>query len=114
LRLVNPDETSRASCPTGTVNATRSWTGCDVPCCRRYWRSSRRARSRSSPRSLPPELRRAYSPGPSGTQSPVRRVFAIGRRPWARRYNSPPPHRNWRAHENAVASVATVGNDTNW
>ena len=24
------------------------------------------------------------------------------------RYNSPPPHRNWQAHENAVASVATV------
>ena len=26
----------------------------------------------------------------------------------SRRYNSPPPHRNWQAHENAVASVATV------
>ena len=30
---------------------------------------------------LAAELRRAYPPGPSGTQSPVRRVFAVGRRP---------------------------------
>jgi hypothetical protein len=26
----------------------------------------------------------------------------------SRRYNSPPPQHNWQAHENAVASVATV------
>ena len=30
---------------------------------------------------LAAELRRAYPPGPSGTQFPVRRVFAVGRRP---------------------------------
>jgi len=40
-----------------------AWTGCGVPCCRRYWRSSRRATSRSSRRSLPPNSAARTRPG---------------------------------------------------
>jgi len=40
-----------------------AWTGCGVPCCRRYWRSSRRATSRSSRRSLPPNSATRTRPG---------------------------------------------------
>ena len=84
-----------------------AWTGCGVPCCRRYWRSSRRATSRSSRRSLPPNSAAHTRPGRAARNF----RFAACLR-WtetlSRRYNSPPPHRNRQAHENAVASVATV------
>ena len=84
-----------------------AWTGCGVPCCRRYWRSSRRATSRSSRRSLPPNSAAHTRPGRAARNF----RFAACLR-WtetlSRRSNSPPPHRNRQAHENAVASVATV------